>query len=101
MYGEIHRGFESLSLRLRGGAREADWARLLSECWGQNLSRGFESRPPRQRRSCQPVAASFLLLIATWSAAGTGQRVPLLRASHRGCTIRTLPSPPDLQEVGW
>ena len=25
----------------------ADWARLLSECWGLNLSRGFESRPPR------------------------------------------------------
>jgi hypothetical protein len=34
----------------RGGAREADWARLLSEYWGQNLSRGFESRPPRQRK---------------------------------------------------
>jgi hypothetical protein len=30
----------------RGGAREADWARLLSECWGFNLSRGFESPPP-------------------------------------------------------
>ena len=30
-----------------GGAREADWARLLSECWGLNFSRGFESRPPR------------------------------------------------------
>ena len=57
MCGETHRGFESLSLRLLlygfglhdqdwrqltirnlqsnwGGAREADWARLLSECWG-------------------------------------------------------------------
>ena len=61
--GETHRGFESLSLRLKalshqlsaaslkrlaaaesellkadrlkwGGARVADWARLLSECWG-------------------------------------------------------------------
>src|SRR5271157_6223186 len=30
-----------------GGARVADWARLLSECWDINLSRGFESRPPR------------------------------------------------------
>jgi hypothetical protein len=30
-----------------GGARVADWARLLSECWDLNLSRGFESRPPR------------------------------------------------------
>jgi hypothetical protein len=27
----------------------ADWARLLSECWGLNLSRGFESRPPRHK----------------------------------------------------
>jgi transcriptional regulator with XRE-family HTH domain len=35
----------------RGGAREADWARLLSECWGFNLSRGFESHPPRLGRS--------------------------------------------------
>ena len=40
-YGAIHRGFESLSLRLRGGAREADWARLLSECGGET--------PPRVR----------------------------------------------------
>ena len=31
-----------------GGAREAHWARLLSECWAFKLSRGFESRPPRQ-----------------------------------------------------
>lgn len=28
----------------------ADWARLLSECWGLNLSRGFESLPPRHKR---------------------------------------------------
>ena len=35
---KAHRGFESLSLRLDqpdwGGARVADWARLLSECRG-------------------------------------------------------------------
>ena len=54
-----HRGFESLSLRLTnpggdglnkeiwGGARVADWGRLLSGCRGKNLDRGFESRPPR------------------------------------------------------
>jgi hypothetical protein len=30
-----------------GGAREADWGRLLSDCRGKNLDRGFESRPPR------------------------------------------------------
>ena len=54
-----HRGFESLSLRLIapggdglnngiwGGARVADWGRLLSGCRGKNLDRGFESRPPR------------------------------------------------------
>ena len=29
----------------------ADWARLLSECWGLNLSRGFESRPPRHSKT--------------------------------------------------
>ena len=40
---KAHRGFESLSLRLIyphwGGAREADWARLLSECWGKTQPR--------------------------------------------------------------
>ena len=54
--GESYRGFESHSLRwiipsinnrIWGGARVADWARLLSECRGLNLGRGFESRPPR------------------------------------------------------
>jgi hypothetical protein len=33
--------------QLWGGARVAEWARLLSECRGLNLGRGFESRPPR------------------------------------------------------
>ena len=31
----------------RGDAREADWARLLSECGGEYLRRGFESHSPR------------------------------------------------------
>ncbi len=51
---KLHRGFESLSLRLnqpnlhiRGGARVADWDRLLSGCRELNLDRGFESLPPR------------------------------------------------------
>jgi hypothetical protein len=35
--------------RLGGGARVADWGRLLSGCRGKNLDRGFESRPPRQK----------------------------------------------------
>ncbi len=76
-----HRGFESLSLRLlivdswplidtqssdinlrsaianrqsrRGGARVADWGRLLSGCRGKNLDRGFESRPPRLKTQYQ------------------------------------------------
>ena len=54
----------------RGGAREADWARLLSECWGFNLSRGFESHPPRQNRSAglydvslRPADLYYLLCI--------------------------------------
>ena len=37
----------SINNRTWGGARVADWARLLSECRGLNLGRGFESRPPR------------------------------------------------------
>ena len=36
----------------------ADWARLLSECWGLNLSRGFESLPPRQGKRV-PQGARF------------------------------------------
>ncbi len=44
-----HRGFESLSLRLgmvnlRGGARVADWGRLLSGCRGN--SRPWVRIPP-------------------------------------------------------
>jgi hypothetical protein len=42
-----------------GGARVADWARLLSECWDLKLSRGFESRPPRHRRP-RPFWTRFL-----------------------------------------
>ena len=34
----------------------ADWARLLSECWGLNLSRGFESRPPRLNQNASERA---------------------------------------------
>jgi hypothetical protein len=42
-----------------GGAREADWARLLSECRGLNLGRGFESRPPRQNKNASNTGAFF------------------------------------------
>jgi hypothetical protein len=37
----------SINNQTWGGARVADWARLLSECRDLNLGRGFESRPPR------------------------------------------------------
>ena len=40
-----------------GGAREADWARLLSECWDLKLSRGFESRPPRYEETLSNLRA--------------------------------------------
>ena len=51
---QISRYYSKLVIPVKqawGGAREADWARLLSECWGQNLSRGFESRPPRHKKN--------------------------------------------------
>jgi hypothetical protein len=38
----------------------ADWARLLSECWGLNLSRGFESRPPRQKKNAS-ISGAFCI----------------------------------------
>ena len=47
--------------RIWGGARVADWARLLSECGGLNLRRGFKSRPPRSD------TAKYLLLAKTRS----------------------------------
>ena len=37
-----------------GGAREADWDRLLSGCRGECFDRGFESRPPRQKNMTHP-----------------------------------------------
>jgi hypothetical protein len=43
----------------------ADWARLLSECWGLNLSRGFESRPPRLTKSASLLDALFVLNLYT------------------------------------
>jgi hypothetical protein len=38
----------------------ADWARLLSECWGLNLSRGFESRPPRLKKNVRAMRTFFV-----------------------------------------
>ena len=37
----------------------ADWARLLSECRGLNLGRGFESRPPRHKKNASEKGAFF------------------------------------------
>ena len=47
-----------------GGARVAEWARLLSECRGLNLDRGFESRPPRQKRCSRKRASLFINLLS-------------------------------------
>ena len=49
--------------RTRGGAREADWARLLSECWGLNSAVGSNpTLPARNQKGCfeHTLKASFL-----------------------------------------
>ncbi len=65
-----------------GGAREADWARLLSECWDLKLSRGFESRPPRQEKNASERA-----------------RFRVSRGPPEGDDIRIPPSPPEEKRV--
>ena len=42
----------------------ADWARLLSECRGLNLGRGFESRPPRYMKRVQRWARFYFFISA-------------------------------------
>ncbi len=63
-----------------GGARVADWGRLLSGCRGINLDRGFESRPPRHN--------NFYLFARPWYPQGvwSSNPVPFGDASR--------PSPP-------
>lgn len=39
--------FEQLAVNVRKGGREAEGSRLLSDCRGLNLYRGFESLPFR------------------------------------------------------
>jgi hypothetical protein len=68
-----------------GGARVADWARLLSECWDLKLSRGFESRPPRQKRRSQLESVSLYFS----------------RGSPEGDAIRIPPSPSEEERVHY
>jgi hypothetical protein len=45
----------------RGGARVAEWDRLLSGCRGECFDRGFESRPPRQKTNWEPLPAKWVI----------------------------------------
>ena len=43
----------------RGGAREADWARLLSECWGINSAAGSNPALPAETQvAAKPASMS-------------------------------------------
>ena len=63
-----YRGFESHSLRCKltwGGAREADWARLLSECWALNSAAGSNPALPAETNIRPPGGCLRL-----WSICG-------------------------------
>ena len=71
MFGSHQRGFESHSLRsrlpvkyrcTRGGARVAEWARLLSECRGNSVAGSNPALPARNENALRQRVLFFIRL---------------------------------------
>ena len=72
-------GHHKLNNQIWGGAREAEWARLLSECRGLNLGRGFESRPPRHKKHALKRACFYFAPTSPRIDVSSPQQIVLVR----------------------